>query len=257
MRTIFAAILIQFNLTAVIFAQDLNEYTVYKTKNSLNIDGRLSEPEWSNAKWTQNFIVYNSGESTNTNTKAKLLWDNNYLYIAIECQDHYLISNFREHDSPLWDEDVAEVFLDPNGDGLNYIEFDVNPLGTVTDVFLAKPYYNGGHSNFKWNLKNPKVGVYVSGTLNNNNDIDTGWVCEIALPFNSIKEADSSFSFPPHDKDVWRINFYRYDYFIKNNNTVSEMSAWNQTDKRGFHVPERFGRIIFSIKDIQTINKNN
>ncbi len=251
MRIIFIVLLIELIYGTGIWAQDLNEYTVYKSEHPLNIDGKLSEAGWKHARWTQNFVVYNSGETTNTKTNAKMLWDNNYLYIAIECQDHYLISNFREHDSPLWDEDVAEIFIDPDGDGMNYIEFDVNPLGAVTDVFLAKPYYKGGHSNFKWNLKNPKVGVYVSGTLNNNHDIDTSWVCEIALPFNSIKEADSLDNFPPQNNDVWRINFYRYDYFISNNDTVSEMSAWNQTDKRGFHVPERFGRIIFSTKDIQ------
>ncbi len=235
-------------------AQGVKEYTIYKTSSPLNIDGKLSEPQWQKAKWTQNFVINTSASPAKTITKAKLLWDNKYLYIAFYCEDRCIIANYKKHDSPLWREDVVEVYLDPGGKGTNYIEFDTNPLGTVTDILLDKPYYEGGHANYKWNLKNAKVGIHIAGTINNQKDVDTSWICELALPFSSIKESGSQAVFPPKNSEAWRINLYRYDYYFKNKVEHSEITAWNPTYSSTFHIPDKFGKVIFSTQYILAHN---
>ncbi len=44
------------------------------------------------------------------------------------------------HDSVIYKENDFEVFIDPDGDNHNYYEIEINALGTVWDLFLAKPY---------------------------------------------------------------------------------------------------------------------
>lgn len=36
--------------------------------------------------------------------------------------------------APLWDEEVVEAFIDDNGDGIGYVEIEINPLNTLLDI---------------------------------------------------------------------------------------------------------------------------
>jgi hypothetical protein len=84
--------------------------------------------------------------------------------------------------------------------------------------------------------------------LNDSTDVDTGWTAEFAFPFSEIAPVAPYLSFPPKDGDKWRLNLYRYNYDRKTIKTP-ELSAWSQTDKeRGFHAPDRFGKVTFSAK---------
>jgi hypothetical protein len=63
----------------------------------------------------------------------------------------------------------------------------------------------------------------------------SSWSVEIALPFASIGGK------PKKDAE-WRANFYRIE-----RSGEAEYSAWSPTmkDPADFHVPERFGRLVF------------
>ena len=71
------------------YSQATADYTVRRANTQLSIDGYLTESEWTNAKPTNNFVVLGNSEiSAKTNTWAKLLWDDDYLYVGLYCQDH-------------------------------------------------------------------------------------------------------------------------------------------------------------------------
>ena len=91
-----------------------------------------------------------------------------------------------------------------------------------------------------------KSGIFIDGSVNDMSDADKKWVCELAFPFREMSFCAPSMNFPPNPGDEWRINLYRYEYG-RMDRQFKELTAWNQTDaKRGFHAPDRFGKIIFS-----------
>jgi len=54
----------------------------------------------------------------------------------------------------------------------NYIEVEINPLGTVMDLTLTKAFKDGGSANLEWKFEGIKVGIGVDGTLNDKSDKD-------------------------------------------------------------------------------------
>lgn len=227
------------------FPQTIREYTVNRTSAALKIDGQLTEPDWRAAPRTERFVWYTDGAATRLNTQAKMLWDDAYLYIGFICEDPDVWGTFKNRDDYLWNGEVVEILCDPDGDGLNYFEVQVNPLGTLLDLFLNRAYSMGGKANLAWNLDSLRAGVWVDGTLNNLSDVDSQWTCEVALPFAELAFMAPTKNFPPQPSDQWRILVTRYDY-ERTGAKVVEISSWNKTDSRGFHVPEKFGRITFS-----------
>jgi hypothetical protein len=138
-----------------------------------------------------------------------------------------------KRDDPLWNEEVVEVFLDPDGDGLNYAELEVSPNNVVVDLLLARPRADLAAS-LRWD---------IDGLLTAVGRTPGGWVAEIAIPWPSLEAA--GVRSPPAAGDTWRVGLYR----IKRPRGVEgedEFLAWSLTQAdRGFHDPERFGYVRF------------
>ena len=232
-------------LCGSVFAEDVREYVVKRSGTDVVIDGVLDEICWEKASFTETFVFYTDGAEPKYKTKAQMLWDNDYLYIAMTMTDEDVWGEMVERDDKLYREEVAEIFVDPDGDGSNYIEIEVNPLGTLMDLLMSKEYSQGGKSDWDWNLEGFLIGIGVGGTLNDSTDTDTEWILECALQFSDIAFAAPTMHYPPEPGDEWRLNLYRYDY-DRTGEYINELTAWNQTDKRGFHAPDKFGCIIFS-----------
>lgn len=229
-------------------AQTIQEYTAKRAPGPIVVDGRLDDKGWSDMPLTTKFVQYRYGTQTFFPTQCKMLWDDKYLYIAFIMDDRDVWGTSTTWSDPkycLCSEEVAEIFIDPDGDGLNYLETEINALGAVMDLRLDKEFAKGGTGDYNFTFKDLKIGITVQGTLNNQADSDTSWTCEFAFPFSEIAPWAPSMSFPPKAGDIWRLNLYRYDYG-RTTAKYNELSAWSQTDKRGFHAPDLFGRVIFS-----------
>ena len=64
-------------------------------------------------------------------TEIRLRWDPQFLYVRFSCADDDIYAPFDGYDQPIYKGDVAEVFLDPVGDGRQYIELELSPRGDV------------------------------------------------------------------------------------------------------------------------------
>ncbi len=244
-------------LPDVLVSQVIHQYSVKRASAPLTIDGRLDETSWQASPFTDAFVHYQDGSPAGFLTRAKFLWDDTFLYVGFLCQDPDVWGSMTHRDDLLWHEEVIEILCDPDGDGLNYFEVQVNPLGTILDLFLAKPYTAGGVADLTWNLDSIRVGVSVDGTLNDLNDTDTGWSVEVALPFSEMAFMAPSLHCPPIAGEEWRILPTRYDYERTGDMTI-ETSSWDQTGTTGgFHVPSRFGRIIFSGENATAVDRGH
>jgi hypothetical protein len=216
------------------------EYTIYRAGGPISIDGRLDEPAWLAAPDVGAFVFPWHTSGKQEQTVAKMLWDDDNLYVAFLCEDAYIWAEHSERDSAVYEDDTVEVFTAPNPDQPNaYFNIEMNVLGIFLDQF--HPDGAGVPVKEEWNGEGIQISTAISGTLNDDSDEDRFWVLEAALPFRNF-EAVAKHT-PPEPGDAWHLNLNRLGG--KTNVQYSQWSA-SQTPKPQFHAPADFGRVIFS-----------
>jgi hypothetical protein len=221
-------------------------YTCRRATSPIRIDGRLDDPAWAKAPWTPAFVDIEgaSRPKPRFRTRAKMLWDDDYLYIAAELQEPDVRATLTEHDSVIFHDNDFEVFLNPSGDGRNYFEFEINALNTGWDLFLPKPYSEGGKADNSWEIPGLRTAVAIHGTLNQPGDRDRGWTVEMAFPWTAF--ASRAPVTRPRPGDQWRVNFSRVEWRHipgeKEDNWV-----WSPQGVINMHVPARWGYLRFAL----------
>lgn len=226
-------------LTAVVSvagqSRDLPVYEVSRTVTPIKIDGRLDDAVWANAPHFSNFRSNLDGSPAPYQTEAKALYDDAFLYFSFRSLDDNIWATYKTRDQHLWDEEVVEVFLQADSQHSSYIELEVNPLGTMLDIYLLgirKPLRYES-----WNSEKLAWAIQVSGTVDGKGG-DKEWTCEIALPLEDVVTAKH---LPPRAGDRWRLNLYRMEQRPR-----PALIAWSPTFKNDFHLPGRFGCLVFS-----------
>lgn len=226
-------------------AQEEFFYTVQRADDEIVIDGIIDEAGWTSAPATENFVILGDNETIpSVVTWSKMIWNDSYLYVAFYCQDITLWATLTERDAQLYREDVVEVFIDADGDGVKYLQIDVNPLNAIFDLWLTKPWDEGGSGHSEWDMNDMLAAVNLEGTIENNSDEDDRWTCEMAFPFSAMVFAAENMSYPPEAGDEWKFNLYRFN-MESTDDPLGIATGWSQTSG-GQHEPENFGTILFA-----------
>jgi hypothetical protein len=157
---------------------------------SMEIDGRLDEPEWSTdapiTKFTQTKPA--EGMPVSQPTEVIVLYDDTYLYIGARLHDaHPVSTRLGRRDGYIRSSDWFSVSLDTYRDFRTAFEFTVNPSGVRLDAMLS-----GESRNQSWN------GVWEAAT-----EVTAGgWVAEIRIPFSQLR-------FRPAGVHEWGLQFGR------------------------------------------------
>ena len=230
-------------------------YVCSRIETPLKIDGRLDDPAWQTASWTDDFVDI-EGESKpkpRFRTRAKMLWDADFLYIGVEIEEPHVWGTLTKHDSVIFYDNDFEFFIDPDGDNHEYYEFEMNVLNTGWDLFLTRPYKDGGTAENRWEIPGLVTAVQIKGTLNDPSDRDEGWSAEIAVPWSALREFAHRPA-PPRDGDQWRIDFSRVEWqheivdgkYQKVPKTKEDNWVWSPQGIIDMHRPERWGYVQFS-----------
>lgn len=237
------------------------KYVVYHTVDSIKIDGIPNEKSWKLAEFSDDFIDIEGIKKPEFQTNFKMLWDEKYLYFFARLEEPNVWATLKQCDTVIFYNNDFEIFIDPDGDTHNYIEFEMNALNTVWDLFIVKPYREGAPVLDNWDIIRLKSAVKVNGSINNPNDADEGWTAEIAFPWQSILEASPTNKIP-EDK-FWRINFSRVNWdFQLNNKGYSRKKdsvgnylpehnwVWSPQGVVNMHEPEHWGYVYFSENNV-------
>lgn len=235
------------------------QYNALFTTTPPVIDGEIDEAVWQKAVWTENFkdIEGDSKPIPTWNTRAKMTWTAEGLYIAAELLEPHVWAYLKNHDEIVFYDNDFEVFIDPDNDTHRYYEIEINAVNTIFDLFMPKPYRNNSGAMFAYDTPGMKTAVSIQGTLNNPNDIDKGWTVEMFIPFLAV--TIGNVAKVPIDGEFWRIDFSRveWDVEVKDGKYVKLKGAngrnlpehnwvWSPQGVINMHYPERWGYLFFS-----------
>lgn len=245
------------------------EYVVQRTVDDIIIDGTLNEASWQHAAWTEPFgpIFLTGFREPFLATRAKMLWDDSYLYAAVELEEPNLVGHVTTKDEEIYRDNDIELFIDVDGDAQDYIELEFNCLGTIWDMFLPKEYNRGGlpHSHPRvedsppWDLQGLLVAVRLDGTLNYPLDTDRGWTIEMALPWDSLLATSRTGTPLNRAGAMMRLNFSRVQHTWPrtfpivdwdNRGPESYDWTWSQNLVYNMHSVESWGRILLSERTV-------
>jgi len=215
-------------------------YTARPARSPITIDGKLDEDAWKKASKTRLFVQPNGKKGDGSlKITAKMVYDTERLYFAFDAKDKDIQSQMFNRDDRLWEADVVEVFIDPDGDGKNYLEMQVAPTNAIFDAIFPSTTDRSFQKYAPGTTLNIESGVSINGTLNNANDEDTGWTTEIAIPFSEIPGINGA----PKIGAKWTVNLYRID--DKANRRGAYMRAWAAVGGN-FHLFQKSGVVTFA-----------
>lgn len=219
----------------MIFILKLNAQTfpVYKLKSEITIDGNLSD--WKNP-FLGPFLIHNTSGKATQETFVSLSWNDENLYLAYKCQDSKIIGSQQKKDSKIFEtDDLAEIFLDPDGDGKNYLEVGVNAFSTYYDVLLKciSPECGGWNMEMEFDIK----GIEAMSEIDND-----GYIVEIKIPFSNLEKIKNGHFTKPKAGTKWKGNAFRIDY----GNTTEYLALQPyKSGSFGFHQPKEFAVFEF------------
>lgn len=197
-------ILLLLNLTLLVSGNDKRTFTTQKiTSSPPHIDGLINEQVWDAVEWTGDFIQVEPYENRppSQQTKFKILYDDNYLYIAIKALDSApdsIVRRMSRRDG--FEGDWLEVNIDSYHDKLTGFSFNITAAGVKGDEAISN---DGNNWDANWD---PIWFVETS--------IDSeGWVAEMQIPFSQIR-------FSKKDEYIWGLQISRRIF------RHSERSCW-------------------------------
>ncbi|OXG06885.1 carbohydrate binding protein with CBM9 domain [Flavobacterium araucananum] len=206
---------------------------IHKTNEKITVDGDLSD--WK-TPFSGPFVIHNSGQKATQNTTVSLSWNDENLYIAYRSADSKIIGKVQKKDSPIFStDDLVEIFIDPDGDGQNYIEVGVNAFSSNYDMLLKciSPTCGGWDTTMAFD---------ISGLETVSKITPEGFNTEIKISFLSLQTIKNGNFSKPKVGTKWRGNAFRIDY----GNTTEYLALQPYKSlKFGFHQPEEFAVFEF------------
>jgi len=226
--------------TAVLALSTLEHDDVYRVRKSRADPEALMAAR--NDAWAEAVQIDWGTEPWPTSFRAVSAPDALWLrFDAVDSSPWYTYTN---RDDRLWEEEVVEIFIDPDGDHRNYVEVEVNPANALCDLLVEQ-----GDPNLRalieWDFSGIDSAVRPildeAGTA-------TGWSAVVRLPWTGFHSLpNTEVTVPPAPGDQWLFNVFR----IKRPDGPAEPSrrvildAWSPVPGQSFHVPEVFRAMEF------------
>lgn len=210
---------------------------IRRAASKIQIDGRANEAAWKDAEAVVFQFPWPAQEGAKQKTTARLLWDDQNLYVSYVCEDSDITARYLDRDDPTYRDDAVELFVNPRpsqSDG--YFGFEMNARGVMYDYI----YFLGRYLFKRLDLKGLQLATDIRGSLNSSADTDQGWTLELAIPF---AELDGLAGKTPQAGEEWALNLNRWD----GSEPKRRLSQWSDSGlvAASPHNAKRFGLAVF------------
>ena len=201
------------------------------------VNGRGDAPAWDKARWEPLHLRAAGGRPYQT--RVKVLYSATGLYVLMDAADGAITATMKGDFLDLWNEDVFEFFLWPDGRRPIYFEYEISPLGFELPILI--PNLDGTFLGWRpWHYDGPrrtrKATTVVGGPKEPGAAV-TGWKAEVFVPYDLLKPLGNV---PPKPGTRWRANFYRVDY------DGGRSTSWDWSPVGpSFHEYRKFGTLVF------------
>jgi len=168
-----------------------------RVTGKLNIDGKLDEADWNNAKLVTNFFRVEpvQGGPIKNATTVRVLYDDKNLYIGVFAADSLGRKGVRiqdlRRDFNRGENDVFGIQIDAQNTKQYAVSFQTTPHGNQLDLQSFNDSNTDTNWNALWRVRTQRT--------------DVGYYAEFAIPFKSVR-----YDRPVAGKPVeWGITFYR------------------------------------------------
>lgn len=212
-------------------------YDVRRASTPIVIDGLVNEEAWSAASAPVSLqFLWEEQTGAKQPTLARLLWDDEYLYVSYEAVDADITATFLNRDDPVYRDDALEIFVNPRPSQVGlYYGLEINARGVMYDYLL-----HDSVSFFKrFDMTGLQIATNHRGTLNEREDTDEGWSLEVAIPWENFEVLSRR----PQVGATWTANLNRWDGVGRER----RMSIWSDplVTRPHPHYPSRFGELHF------------
>lgn len=240
--------------TSMVFSQNdkklsLGEQPIFKvskTTQAITIDGKMNEEIWAHteARTFDNFYRIDKPDDQQRTT-FRMLWDEKNLYLFYKMEDKFLTARETKRDGEPYLDDCAEIFFITVPDSLDtHFGYEFNLYKASNDFVYFNDFYQGEHGILKTFNPEFEVEVTYDGTVNDNSDIDKGWMMEIAIPISNF---DGLGKFVPVEVgNKWAFLAIRQDRNDAEGNRRSTSTIFPIYDiSKNVHQANRFGLMEF------------
>jgi hypothetical protein len=177
-------------------------------------------------------------------TRFRALATPSALLLRFDVYDEKPWHSMTRRDEHIWEEEVVEIFVDPDRTGVNYYELEINPANVVCDLVVVKPWPEL-HSDPAWDLAGLDTRVVPYRGEHAGPD---GWTATARLPWQGLRSLPCAAALPPRPGDRWRLNLYRIKRPLGPARPHDEVvyAAWSPTGGPSFHVPAAFRDLVFA-----------
>ena len=215
---------------------------VPKRTTAIVLDGVADEKDWQTAAQFS-FASYDGRSTVTRATTARMLWDDQALYLSFDVTDPDPFTLFTERDDPIYDSEATEIFIDADGDMDEYVELQ----SASNDLHFDAAFTGGARRNMNKAWNSP----YETKTKKT----EKGFVSEWRIPVASLRDVPAG---EPKVGAQWKINLFRLERVRTSTEPLPaginvkdvkiakhEASAWSPPLSGDFHTLERFGTITF------------
>lgn len=210
-------------------AQEMREIsfmTAMPAEKSPVIDGVLDDACWAKGVPNRNYYGYFQANPKRvaTKTSCTVLYDAKGVYVGVENMEPLigkLVKNVtKDFDGMMYNDDCAEIYFDPDANGVGYYKFVVNSLGKHDSDWRM----DAANYHYDWVAQ----GVVSAAKIGSDR-----WTFELFVPWSALHGRTA-----PTAGTVWTFNHSRF-----------RMTEWGLSSSAPGGcgtVPEKFGYLYFS-----------
>lgn len=217
------------------------KYRVKRASRAIKPSGQWDGPDWVDVEPIDIKEYMGQEEQFKPKTQAKLLYDDNFVYVIFRVEDKYVRAVAQKNHDPVCNDSCVEFFFTPGTDiSKGYFNIEVNCGGVILSRHQTAPMVNRNpltaeeFERFQIYHSEPKM-------VEPEKQEPTTWIVEYRVPIDVLEKRC------PVDRPApgitWRANFYK----CGSQTSHPHWLTWSVVDnpKPKFHMPEFFGTLEF------------